>query len=266
MKFTAVTENFSMDYCRFGNGKRVFVIIPGLSIKPVTPLEPVIAGAFAPLADEFTVYLVDRRNNVPEYYSIEEMAEDTVEVLKQLALKDICLYGASQGGMIAQAIAVNHPELVEKLMLGSTASRPNETSSAVIGKWVALAKNKQGEALKTDTINRVYSEAFVKTHSNALVSWIGDISDAEFRKFTSVAAPIATFDIYDRLPEIRCPSLVIGSRGDCVLSGEASIEIAERLGCELYMYRSEYGHAVYDEASDYVGRLLRFVSAMNSQI
>ena len=41
-----------------------------------------------------------RRLTVPSVYSIYDMAEDTVKVLKQLKLKDISLFGTSQGGML----------------------------------------------------------------------------------------------------------------------------------------------------------------------
>ena len=63
------------------------------------------------------------------------------------------------------------------------------------------------------------------------------------------------FDVYDRLPEIKCPCFVSGSFKDMVLSGQGSVEIAEKLGCPMYMY-DEYSHAVYDEAPDYRGRML----------
>ena len=72
---------------------------------------------------------------------------------------------------------------------------------------------------------------------------------------------MAGFDMTDRLVQIRCPVLVIGSADDAVLGREASEKIAaafgERPDCGLYMY-SGYGHAVYDLAPDYKERILRF--------
>ena len=72
------------------------------------------------------------------------------------------------------------------------------------------------------------------------------------------------FDITDRLREIACPVLVLGSADDGVLGAGASEQIAQLLGsrenCELHMY-SGYGHAAYDLAPDYKERILRFLSA-----
>jgi pimeloyl-ACP methyl ester carboxylesterase len=42
------------------------------------------------------------------------------------------------------------------------------------------------------------------------------------------------------------------------VSGEASEEIAEKLGCKLYMYE-DMGHAVHEEAKDFNERVLEFL-------
>ena len=47
--------------------------------------------------------------------------------------------------------------------------------------------------------------------------------------------------------------------GDKVVTADASREIADRLGCELYLYPDSYGHCVFDEAPDYKDRILNFL-------
>ena len=67
-----------------------------------------------------------------------------------------------------------------------------------------------------------------------------------------------TCEAYDRLEEIRCPVLVVGGRQDQVLTGRASEEIAEKLGCQIYMYE-DLGHSAYEEAEDFNDRVLSFL-------
>ena len=117
-----ITESFSMDYFRFGSGDRAFVILPGLSIQSVLLSKEAVAQGYASLAEYYTIYVFDRREDLPDPYTVEDMAEDTAEAMKELGLKDTFLFGASQGGMMAQVIAIRHPELVAKLVLGSTSS------------------------------------------------------------------------------------------------------------------------------------------------
>ena len=47
-----------------------------------------------------------------------------------------------------------------------------------------------------------------------------------------------------------------------MVSGEASVEIAEKLGCKLHMY-DKLGHAAYDEAGDFNKIVLEFFSCIS---
>jgi len=49
------------------------------------------------------------------------------------------IIGFSQGGMIAQYIAIDYPELVGKLVLAVTLSKQNETVQKVIGRQIQTA-------------------------------------------------------------------------------------------------------------------------------
>ena len=60
----AEVNGFSMNYFRFGNGKRIMVILPGLSIGSVMHSAQLIADAYRIFAEEYTVYVFDRRNEV----------------------------------------------------------------------------------------------------------------------------------------------------------------------------------------------------------
>ena len=53
---------------------------------------------------------------------------------------------------------------------------------------------------------------------------------------------------------------------DKVVGKDAQKEIAEKLGCDIYMYGNEYGHAVYDEAPDYIDRIMDFYRSISGDI
>ncbi|MEE0830884.1 MAG: alpha/beta hydrolase, partial [Longicatena sp.] len=61
------------------------------------------------------------------------------------------------------------------------------------------------------------------------------------------------------LNEIKCPVLVLGGEKDKIITSRASVEIANKLGCEIYMY-AQYGHAVYEEAKDFNQRIYQFLA------
>ena len=85
------------------------------------------------------------------------------------------------------------------------------------------------------------------------------IKPKDFHRFAILASAILSFDCYDRLNEIKCPVLVLGGEKDKITTGRASVEIADKLDCEIYMY-PQYGHAAYEEAKDFNQRIYDFLS------
>lgn len=247
-----------VEYFTFGRGRKNFLIIPGLSLQSVMLGADAISAAFAAYTEDYTVYVVDRRRAVPEGYTVQAMARELADVLQGLGLEQIDVFGASMGGMIAQCLAVAHPELVNKLVLGSTMARWNETSRQVIRQWIDLARKQDASGLCRSFAELVYSERFREENSELIASLPAAVTAEELTRFAKIAQGCIEFDIYDRLDEIRCPVFVIGGGEDRVLTAEASVELAEKLACPLFLYEGQ-SHAVYDEAPDYRGRVLDFL-------
>ena len=244
MIYTVKTDGFEMRYIKFGKGGKNLVVIPGLSVKSVLFSEEQIVSAYSPFENDYTVYLFDRRLNMPENYTVYGMANDTAAVMTALGLEDVCLFGVSQGGMIAQCIAVDHPALVSKLVLGSTAARA------------------AGGGIKADArefLNALYADEFISKLGIAEALSNVEITDDEEKRFKITSKAADGFDLTDKLSRIKCPVLVIGASNDGIIPSSASAELAELTGGELYMYGAPYGHAVYDEAPDYKARVLEFL-------
>lgn len=255
---TASTDGIEMDYFTFGCGRRPFVILPGLSLKSVMLSAPSIRAAYKSFENDFSVYVFDRRKNIGEGYTVYDMAEDTASVMRSLGVSDAYFFGASQGGMMAQIIALNHPGLVKKLVLGSTTSKTDDNASSVLSDWIKKAEQKDRKGFTQSTMSAMYSKRTYDMYIDAFMEMSSDITDEEFERFIIMAKASSGFDVYDKLNGIKAGVFVIGSFGDKVLGAEASFGIAEKLGCELFMYGKEYGHCVYDEAPDYKEKIMSF--------
>ncbi|MBQ2213701.1 MAG: alpha/beta hydrolase [Erysipelotrichaceae bacterium] len=258
---TAMVNGIEMDYCVFGKGRRNFVILPGLSVKSVMLSAQAVEDAYKVFADEYRVWLFDRRRNMPETYSISEMAEDTAEVMEYLGLEGAYVFGASQGGMIAQVLAMEHPELVRKLVIGSSAARVERNADSPLNEWIRLAEKREAEALNLSFAERVYPEDVARAYHDFFVNDAATVTDEDLNRFVTLARGTEGFDVTERLPEIRCPMLLLGSNDDMVLGRDASLEIMEKLrnrdDFRWFMYDG-YGHAAYDTAPDYKERILDF--------
>lgn len=254
----SIGEN-EINYFSFGNGNKPFVIIPGLSLKSVMLSADAVADAYQQFSTDYRVYVFDRAKNIDSQYTIEKMADDIASGMIELGISKACVFGASQGGMIAQVLAIKYPQLVSKLALGSSASRMNSTAESVISHWIQLAESKDIVALNHDIFTHLYSVEFLSGFSDDVLHAIeSDGTEEEMTRFSFLANACIGFDVYNHLDSIKCPVLVLGAKNDMVLTGNASVEIADKINCDLHMY--DAGHAVYDEAPDYKDRLIQFFS------
>ena len=255
-------KTVEMDYISFGNGKKSFVILPGLSIHSVMNLKNAIEDAYKDFTDEYTVYVFDRAKNIEKGYTIEDMASDTAIKMKALNIENADIFGASQGGMIAEYLAIEYPELVHSMVLGSTLAKTNDTFDAVVDTWIDLAKKNDEDALLESFVNLVYSKSTIDAYHDTLISSNKGISGEEYERFIILASACKNFDCSKQLKEVQCPVLVIGSEGDHIVTVEGSKQISKILDCDMYLYDSNYGHGVYDEASDYKQRCLDFFNSV----
>lgn len=256
---TAKVNEIEMDWFSFGTGKKAFIIIPGLSLRSVMLSADSIREAYKDFAEDYTVYVFDRKKNAKSGYSVREMAADTAAVMRHLGIENADIFGASQGGMMAQYMAIDSPELVHSIILASTCARSGRKTEKVFEKWISLAEKHEIQKLNHSFFETIYSDELLAQSADVMPFLESQGTAEECDNFVIFAKACIEFDSYDELEKIKCPAYVIGAVDDRALSGEASFELAEKLGCELYMYE-EYGHAVYDEASDYKQRILDFLN------
>ena len=70
----AIRKTFDY-YFRFGEGAKTLVILPGLSVQSVMGSADAVAAAYECFAAEYTVYLFDRRSDLPAKYPLADMAD-----------------------------------------------------------------------------------------------------------------------------------------------------------------------------------------------
>ena len=256
---TVEWDSNKMDYLVFGSGEKAFVILPGLSIHSVMGLGEAVAKSYGSFTSGYTVYLFDRSTYLEEGYTIKKLADDTAYAMRAIGIEKADVYGISQGGMMALSLALYYPELCDRVILASTLARTNDSFESVIKKWINLAEDKDEEGLLLSFIEEVYSENSVSAYKDVLLESNRGITDEEYERFIILSSSCLGFDIYDEIDNITSPVLVLGAEGDKVVTVTGPVEIGEKLWCSMYIYPSEYGHAVYDEAEDFKTRILDYL-------
>jgi 3-oxoadipate enol-lactonase len=80
-----------------------------------------------------------RSDHPPGPYDLEVMAADALAVLDAVGVDRAHVLGASMGGILAQIIAVRHPDRVRSLMLACTACRHHDWRRELLEEWAAVA-------------------------------------------------------------------------------------------------------------------------------
>lgn len=249
-----------MNYISFGMGKDILIILPGLGdgLTTVKGMAIPMAIAYRKFAKDYKVYVFSRRNNLKKGYSTRDMASDQAKAMEALDIKKAKIWGVSQGGMIAQYLAIDYPNLVEKLILTVTSSKPNEQMQNVVGNWISMAKKNDYKHLMIDTAEKSYSEKYLKKY-RWFYSFLGVVGKPKnFDRFIIQAISCIQHNAYAEINNIVCPVLIIGGDDDRIIGVTPSIELANRIkDSELYIYKG-LGHAVYEEAKDFNSRVYNF--------
>jgi len=256
-------EDGTMEYCRFGQGEKTLVILPGLGIQSVMLSAQAIAQAYEQIARTHTVYVFERRNPLPQTCSVPDTARDTARALEAIGLEHVCLMGASYGGMVAMTLAIEAPERVDKLVLAATSANVTREEYRVIENWIRLAESGDAAALVLAFGEALYPRETAEQLRESMIDAARTVTQEDLRRFIILARGIRGFDVQAQLERIACPVLAVGDLQDHVLGPEGIRNIAQRLrdrpGFECIMYDG-YGHAVYDLAPDFKERICRFLS------
>lgn len=253
-----------MDYIRFGTGKKILVMLPGLGdgLRSVKGTALPTAFAYRGFAREFTVYAFSRKNVLPQGYTTRDMAADQAQAMEQLGIPKADVLGVSMGGMIAQHLAISYPEKVGRLILTVTSARPNPILEESIGEWVSCARRGDHTAFMDSNVRRIYSEDYYRKNK-WLVPVMGRLTKPKsYERFFIQADACLKHDAFENLHQIQAPTLVIGGGKDNALGGDASRELAAQIpGAQLWMY-AQWGHGLYEEAGDFNRRVLDFLDAV----
>lgn len=263
---TVKTADAEMDYIAFGYGSKPLIMLPGLGdgLRTVKGTAIPLAFMYRQYAKDYRVYLFSRRKVMPQGFTTRDMAKDVYEAMQALDIVPAHIVGVSQGGMIAQYLAIDYPQAVQKLVLAVTISRQNPTIKRVIENWMEMARQCDYKGIMIDTAEHSYSEKYLKKmrKSYAIIGRIG--KPRSFERFLVMAEACITHNAYEELHKIKCPTLIIGGRQDKIATGEASEELAQAItGSSLYIYE-DLGHGAYEEGKDFLTRITDFIDSKDN--
>jgi (E)-2-((N-methylformamido)methylene)succinate hydrolase len=146
--------------------------------------------------------------------TIKDFARDVVDAMDAAGVGTCCLVGFSLGGVVAQSVALDYRERVEKLVLISTAAHRTDAERARLVNRLAELKTK-GLAAAAPLFRDVwFTEAFQRAHPQKVTARLAQLQQTDPTSYIFAYEVFATTDLGERLGAIEVPTLIITGEHD----------------------------------------------------
>ncbi len=256
---TGYSDN-GLPYFRLGDGQRVLVVFEGLNFenKPPSGFQlRWVAGDYTRMAEEFTVYSVGRKPNLPLGYSTRDMANDYATFIKNEVEKQVDVIGLSTGGTIAQYFALDYPELVYHLVLASTGYTLSENGRNLQRYVAELARQGKWRKAFPAMLDGLYPDGGIKKGFFKLLMWFMANAPENPSDLLVTLEAEDKHNFKEYLANITVPTLVIGGVADFFYPiRETAIGIPN---AQLVLYEN-FGHNAWlDNRKQFQNDILEFV-------
>ncbi len=183
-------------------------------------------------------------------YTMTHFADDWAGALKAVSALPGCIVGLSQGGMVAQALAIAAPELVSCLVLVSTTCRASPDTSANMSDRLESMRKSGARAGAEIAATSIFSEGFRTANPDYIDTFIQARAAQPQEPLISAMAALSDFDYRSGLEKLDLPTLVIAGLEDTLTPPNAVREVATHIpGAELVEMPGA-GHIIPAEQPD----------------
>lgn len=269
-----VTDQGQIEYYRCGNGTPI-LLIAGYA----TDVSSWNREFLATLAQHHLIIVPNNRHvggskNFSDSYQVHDLANDMYKLIQKLRLKKPAVVGISMGGMIAQKLAVLHPEKLGYLILINTAIGGEKSvppSSYIKEKLLTLPKNKVGfyltaidlffpsnwkmkmaysliiERFQPQMLTQIDFDLVMPKQQQLILNWRHDRS------------------IDKNLNKLKLPVLILNGEADVVIPPVNSEILANTVAHARLIRWPEGGHAMIYQYPEEIGNEINKFIAGNKQ-
>lgn len=201
--------------------------------------------------------------------TVDEMARDTIALIRALGFERVDLFGFSLGGFVAQDVTLKAPGLVRKLILAGTGpaggtgiERVGAVSWPLIIKGLLTLRDPKFYLFFTSTANgRGAARAFLKRLKERKTGRDNAVTISAFRRQLKAIEAWGRQAPQD-LGRIQIPVLIANGDNDIMVPTVNSIDLARRIaGAQITIYKDAGHGGIFQYHADFVPKALSFLGA-----
>jgi len=254
------------------NGIKIHYDISGRGDGPVVVLSHSLASSLKmweaqvrALESHFRVLRYDTRGHgqsetPPVPYTLERLGEDALGLLDVLGIEKVHWVGLSMGGMIGQAIALDHPHRLLSLSLCDTSAIIPGEAQPIWEERIEGVRQRGMSSQLEATMERWFTPSFLRLNPPALTLIQEEFMATPAEGYLGCASAIRKLNYLERLGQVHLPTLIMVGEDDPATPVSASQAIHERIrDSKLVILRAARHLSNVEQAEAFNGHLLEFL-------
>jgi pimeloyl-ACP methyl ester carboxylesterase len=237
-----------MAYVRWGTGAKTLLVLPGGPGNAVPSgmfLSRHLRAARRLVGDGYTAWVVTRKRNMPQGYSIADMADDYGQLIAdEFDGKVDAALGLSTGGQIAFYLAARHPARLGRIAIaaaGYVANGPGSAGDLTYARLLSEGRTAEAIASMFDSVFTNWPRGSGRVLGALMAPFAYRDAHPSFRSDTLVEAEAeVAFNAREILADISIPVLLIGAAEDQFFTREVVEETARLIpDCTFKLYEGK---------------------------
>ena len=195
--------------------------------------------------------------------SLQVLVDDAARLIEAWGVGPVVFVGLSMGGMVAQDLAIQRPDLVRALVLAHTTAAYPPAGRAAWAQRIAAVQAGGMAAVADGVVSRYLTLDFIQRRPVAAQQLRQLILQADPSAYVANCQAIAEVNWLDDLHRIACPTLVLAGAHDAGATPTMAQAIQQRIaGASLEVFAHASHLSPLEQADDFQRALDQFLSSL----
>ena len=187
-------------------------------------------------------------------YFMGDLVKDASALMDHTGIENALFVGLSIGGMIAQGLAAERPDLVRAMVLSDTGAKIG--TEAMWQDRIDAVNSGGIEALEASILERWFAKSFRTENAAELAGWRNMLCRTTVDGYTGCSKAIADTDLYESTARLTLPTLAVAGAEDGSTPPDLVRETAELIPHSQFEVIQKAGHLPCVEQPEILGHLI----------